>query len=313
MDLHDDDPTPPQGVPTLTVPPASAPAAVPAQLSAQGGAPASPMPAMPPRTAPADERAGVLAGFVVTVAVHLLVVLASMRLNHREGNVAAAAAAAQPQTIIETHLMKRGGGDFDPRRVVHRRTPTLAEREAPRQVAVTADPTAVHLAPDAGAQDYMNAIVTGRRREARGNQDLAELERIAQMAAAEQAADPTAPAGEGSPTGSAQGDTTDPAEATHGAMTTIDQFLREHIRVTSALTGSEPRRLAFRIRIDGSGAIESAALVTASGNDALDADILSQAQGLAERHARIEALTPEEVTAVSGRNINVNVPLASMH
>jgi peptide-methionine (S)-S-oxide reductase len=38
------------------------------------------------------------------------------------------------------------------------------------------------------------------------------MERIAQMAAAERASDPTAPAGEGDPTGSAHGDTTDPSQ-----------------------------------------------------------------------------------------------------
>jgi hypothetical protein len=298
MNHTDDDPTPPQG---LTMP-QSAPAAPAVSVPVQN------------RTldAPREDGRGMFAGFTVTLVVHLAVALTSLRLGHREGNVSVARPDA-PQQIIETHLMKKGGGDFDPRRVVHRQTPTLAEREAPRQVAISRDPTQVQLRPDAGAQDYMNAIITGRHREARGNQDLAELERIAQMAAAERANDPTAPAGEGDPTGSSVGDTTDPAQATHGAATKIDEFLRQHIRVTTALTGSEPRRLTFRIRLDASGAIESASITTASGNDALDADILSQAQSLAERHERIESLTPEETTAVSGRNINVNVPLASMH
>lgn len=298
MNHTDDDPTPPQGLTLPTVAPPAPAVTVPVQN----------------RTLDAhrDDGRGVFAGLTVTLIVHLAVALTSLRLGHREGNVAVAPPAA-PQQIIETHLLKKGGGDFDPRHVVHRQTPTLAEREAPRQIAIARDPTAVQLAPDAGAQDYMNAIITGRRREARGNQDLAELERIAQMAAAERANDPTAPAGEGDPTGSSVGDTTDPAQATHGAATKIDEFLRQHIRVTTALTGSEPRRLTFRIRIDASGAIESASITTASGNDALDADILAQAQSLAEHHERIESLTPEEVTAVGGRNINVNVPLASMH
>ncbi len=297
MNLPDDDPTPPQGLTIPSAPPAQGVSA-PAQVR--------------PGDTPREDGRGVFAGFTVTLVVHLAVALASVRLGRHEGNVAVARPNA-PEQVIETHLLKRGGGDFDPRRVVHRVTPTKAEREAPRQVAISRDPTAVQLAPDAGAQDYMNAIITGRRRQARGNQDLAELERIAQMAAAEQAADPTAPVGEGAPTGSAVGDTTDPNQATHGAATKIDEFLRQNIRVTTALTGSEPRRLTFRIRLDATGAIASASITTASGNDALDADILAQAQGLAERHARIESLTPEEITAVSGRNINVNVPLASMH
>lgn len=301
--IHDDDPTPPQGHALLSAPPPAPPAvSVPAQVRSVD--------------TPREDGRGVFAGFTVTLVVHLAVALASLRLGRRgEGNVAVAHAEAQQQ-IIETHLLKKGGGDFDPRRVVHRQTPTLAEREAPRQVAIARDPTAVQLAPDAGAQDYMNAIITGRRREARGNQDLAELERIAQMAAAERANDPTAPAGPGDPTGSTVGDTTDPAQATHGAATKIDEFLRQHIRVTTALTGSEPRTIRFRVHIDDSGTIESASMPQPSGNEALDADVLAQAQGLAERHARIESLTPEEITAVRTQhngNVTVNVPLDSLH
>ena len=297
MNLPDDDATPPQGHTITNQSPSHAGVSVPAQVRAGD--------------TPRDDGRGVLAGFTVTLAVHLAVALTSMRLGRNEGNVAVRPAAA-PQQIIETHLMKRGGGDLDPRRVVHRQTPTLAERAAPQQVAIARDPTAVQLRPDAGAQDYMNAIITGRNREARGNQDLAEMERIAQMAAAERASDPTAPAGEGDPTGSAHGDTTDPALATRGLATKIDRFLREHIHYSSALTGSEPRTMAFRIRIDGSGVIESAALVTASGNDSLDAEIVAQATALADRHARIEELTPEELVP-EGRNVTVNVPLAALH
>ncbi len=298
MNLPDDDPTPPQGHTLSPASPSQAGVSVPAQVRSAD--------------TPRDDGRGMLVGFMVTLAVHLAVGLTSMRLGRNEGNVAVRPAAA-PQQIIETHLMKRGGGDFDPRRVVHRQTPTLAERAAPQQVALARDPTAVQLRPDAGAQDYMNAIITGRNREARGNQDLAEMERIAQMAAAERASDPTAPAGEGDPTGSAHGDPTDPAQATHGAATKIDEFLREHIHYSTALTGSEPRRMTFRIRLDAGGVIESAALVTASGNESLDAEIVAQATALADRHARIESLTPEELATVGDRNINVNVPLSSMH
>lgn len=258
-----------------------------------------------------DESQSILAGIFVAIAVHVLVAGVALRLNRREGNVARTSTQPAQEQVIETHLLRGGGANMDPRRVVHRVTPTLAEREAPRQVAISRDPTQVQLAPDAGAQDYMNAIITGRRRQARGNQDLAELERITAMAAAEQAADPTL-TGEGVPGGSRVGDTDDPALATRGAATKIDEFLREHIRVTTALTGTERRTVTFRIRLDESGTIDSASIHTASGNDALDADILTQAQGLAENHARISTLTPEELAQVAGRNINVNVPIAQM-
>jgi hypothetical protein len=298
MSSIDDDPTPPQGTRLPSQDPGPRPSSVSISPSF--------------REERVDHTSGALAGLTVTLVVHLTVALASMRLGGREGNVAVQRPTRAQEQVIETHLMKRGGGDFDPRRVVHRQTPVLAEREAPRQVALTRDPTAVQLRPDAGAEDYVNAIVTGRRRAARGNQDLAELERIAQMAAAEQANDPTAPPGPGDPTGSTAGDTTDPQQATRGAATRIDEFLRQHIRVTTVLTGSERSAVTFRIRLDATGAIESASLANASGNDALDADILSQAQGLAERHARIESLSPEELASVTGRNVNVRVPISRM-
>jgi len=248
-------------------------------------------------------------GAGLALAVVGVMAAASLRLGGEEGNVARSAAAPPAEaTVIETHILQRGGGAFDPRRIVHRQAPVLAERVAPTPVAPTTDPTAVVLPRDAGAQDYMGAI-TGRTRQGRGNQDLAE--RIAAMAASEAAADPSS-VGPGSPTGSAVGDTTDPNLATRGAATKIDEFLRTNIRVSSALTGSERRTVVFRIRLDEAGAITLAELVQASGNDSLDGEILGQAQRLATSHARIESLSAEEITQMQGRNINVRVPIDRM-
>lgn len=256
-------------------------------------------------TVPTDHVAGVL----MALLVHGFVLAAARRLDRREGNVSVVHAAAQQEQVIETHILQRGGGDFDPRRVIHREAPVLAEREAPR--AVVHDPTAVVLPRDAGAQDYMAAI-TGRRVTGRGNQDLAErMNRIAQMAASEQAADPTA-TGPGDPNGSAHGDTTDPAQATHGAATEIDRFLREHVQISTALTGSEARTLTFRIRINESGEITAAELVGSSGNDSLDGDVLGQAQRLANATTRIPTLTAEMIASVVNRNINIRVPIAAL-
>lgn len=260
----------------------------------------------------ADEPAGMITGVAVALIVHLGVVGLSFRLGKNEGNVSTRP-AAQPEQVIETHLMKRGGGLVDPRQVIHREAPVLAEREAPRPTTPTRDPNQVVIPRDAGPEDYMAAI-TGRRVRGRGNQDLAErttLDRIAAMAAAEQAADPTA-SGPGDPNGSERGDTTDPNLATRGAPTKIDRFLREHIRISTALTGSEARTVTFRIRLDENGAIVLAEMASPSGNASLDGDILGQAQRLAEDHAQITELTPEERAAVAGRNINVRVPIERM-
>ena len=275
------------------------------------GAASSPPPPSPLRQrerAQGNDGPGVAMGVFAAAAVHGLVLALSLRLGRPEGNVAAARPHdAREDQVLETHLLQRGGGVFDPRRQVHREVPIRAEREAPQAVAPTADPTRVALARDAGAEDYMAAI-TGRTRRGSGNQDLAELDRIAHMAAMEAAADPTA-AGPGDPSGSAHGDTTDPNLATRGAGTKIDRFLRENIRLSATLTGSEPRTVTFRIRLDPTGAIELAELHTPSGNESLDGDILSQAQRLATTHARVPELTPEELTSVAGVNINVRVPI----
>jgi TonB family protein len=286
MNSPDDDATPPQGVPIPVVPAQS--------LQGAGGR----------RVQPAEDGRGVAMGLALTVAVHFAVGVTSLRLGRAEGNVSVRTAAA-PQQVIETQLLQRGGGDFDPRRIVHRQTPTRAEREAPRQVAVSTDPTAVQLRPDAGADEYMNAIITGRRRPARGNQDLAELERIAQMAAAEQAADPTAPPGPGDPTGSDHGTTTDPNAASRGAVAKLQEFFYQNIHLTTTLTGSERTTMSVRVTLDATGQVTSARIGTSSGNDAIDADVLVQVQALVERNARIESLTPEELGVVGGRGIQV--------
>ena len=273
-----------------------------------GSQPPPPSPLRQRERVPVTDGPGVAMGLFAAVLVHGLVLALSLRLGRPEGNVAVQRAHdPREDQVLETHLLQRGGGVFDPRRQVHREVPIRAEREAPQTVAPSADPTRVALARDAGAEDYMAAI-TGRTRRGSGNQDLAELDRIAHMAAMETAADPTA-AGPGDPSGSAHGDTTDPNVATRGAGTKIDRFLRENIRLSATLTGSEPRTVTFRIRLDPSGAIELAELVAPSGNESLDGDILSQAQRLATTHARVPELTPEELTSVAGANINVRVPI----
>ncbi len=256
-----------------------------------------------------DDKAGMFAGAVLAAVVHAAVAGATLRLNHPEGNVNLAPTPRPEESqVIETHILQRGGGEYDPRHIPHRVTPVVAEREAPPVPQPTRDPTQVNLPRDAGAEDYMAAI-TGRRVTAHGNQDLAE--RLRMMAAAEQASDPTA-VGPGAPSGSSVGDTTDPALATHGAATKIDLFLRQNIRVTTALTGSERTTVAFRIRLSATGTIDSATIVAPSGNPALDADILGQAEHLASDHAQIPDLTPEELAQVGGHNVTVNVPIAHL-
>jgi len=274
------------------------------------GVTSSPPPPSPLRQrerAQSTDGPGVAMGLFAAVLVHGLVVVLSLRIGRPDHGPAARARPPREDQVLETHLLQQGGGVFDPRRQIHREVPIRAEREAPQAVTPTADPTRVALSRDAGAQDYMAAI-TGRTRRGSGNQDLAELDRIAHMAAMEAAADPTA-SGPGDPSGSAHGDTTDPNVATRGAGTKIDRFLRENIRLSATLTGSEPRTVTFRIRLDATGAIELAELVTPSGNESLDGDILSQAQRLATTHARVPELTPEELSSVSGTNINVRVPI----
>ncbi len=288
MRSPDDDATPPRGV--------SLPAVANATLQGVSSR----------RAAPREDGRGVAMGLTLTVLVHLAVGVTSMRLGAKEGNVSVRPEAA-PQQVIETQLLQRGGGDFDPRRIVHRQTPTRAEREAPREVAISRDPTAVQLRPDAGADEYMNAIITGRRRPARGNQDLAEIERIAQMAAAEQAADPTAPPGPGDPTGSDHGTTTDPNAASRGAIAKVQEFFYANIHLTTTLTGSERTTMSVRVTLDASGQVTTVRLGQTSGNDAIDADVLVQVQALVERNARIETLTPEELGLVGGRGFVVNL------
>lgn len=288
MRSPDDDATPPQGI--------SLPAVGNATLQGVSSR----------RTAPREDGRGVAMGLTLTVLVHLGVGVTSMRLGAKEGNVSVRPEAA-PQQVIETQLLVRGGGDYDPRRIVHRQTPTRAEREVPREVAISRDPTAVQLRPDAGADEYMNAIITGRRRPARGNQDLAEIERIAQMAAAEQASDPTAPPGPGDPTGSDHGTTTDPNAASRGAIAKVQEFFYANIHLTTTLTGSERTTMSVRVTLDASGQVTTARLGQSSGNDAIDADVLVQVQALVERNVRIETLTPEELGLVGGRGVQVNL------
>ncbi len=253
---------------------------------------------------------GVAMGLFAAVLVHGLVVVLSLRIGRPDHSPAARARPPREDQVLETHLLQRGGGVFDPRRQIHREVPIRAEREAPQAVTPTADPTRVALARDAGAQDYMAAI-TGRTRRGSGNQDLAELNRIAHMAAMEAESDPTA-AGPGDPSGSAHGDTTDPNVATRGAGTKVRQLFQENLRASTALTGNEPRMVVFRVRLDDSGAIESAELVTPSGNESLDGDILGQVQRLATAHTRVPDLTPEELASVAGRVFRVQVPLGSI-
>lgn len=249
-------------------------------------------------------------GVVAALLVHGLVLGLSLRLGHAEGNVSARPHDAREDQILETHLLQQGGGVFDPRHEVHREVPIRAEREAPQQVTPTSDPTQVRLARDAGPQDYMAAI-TARTRRGSGNQDLAEMDRIAHMAALEQAADPTV-AGPGDPSGSAHGDTTDPALATRGAGTKIHRFLADNIRTSATLTGSERSEVEFRIRLDATGTVEFAEQGRSSGNESLDGDILGQAQRLVTTHARVPDLTPEELQSVAGRTINIRVPLGGI-
>ena len=95
MNSPDDDATPPQGVPIPVVPAQS--------LQGAGGR----------RVPAAEDGRGVAMGLALTLAVHLAVGVTSLRLGRAEGNVAVRPAAA-PEQVIETQLLQRGGGDFDP-------------------------------------------------------------------------------------------------------------------------------------------------------------------------------------------------------
>jgi hypothetical protein len=200
---------------------------------------------------------------------------------------------------IPTQLLRRGGGDFDPRRVVRRVAPVQAERAAPT-LAVVRDPTQIVLAPDAGAQDYMRAI-TGRNRAGRDQPDLAE--RLRAIAAQEQATDPTAPPGPGDPTGSDQGTSTDPNAARQGAASRVTSFLNSRIQVPP---GTE-RRPVFRIRMNDQGQIVGADLTQPSGNSALDADVMGQARSLVESRAQVPGLSAEELAIVATNTFTVRL------
>lgn len=253
-----------------------------------------------------NDRGGVATGVFLAMLVHATVAGAALRLGHDEGNVARTPPPRRDELVVSTQLLRRGGGSFDPRRVIHREAPVRAERAAPAAITPVRDPTAVALRPDAGAQDYMAAI-TRRTVRGRGNQDLAEtMDRIAQMAAAEQAADPTA-SGPGAATGSTVGTTTDPNQASRGAIAKLQEFLQRNIHRTQTLTGSDRRRVRFRLRISGSGTIVGAELSQPSGNESLDNDYVAQAQRLVAQHAEIPGLSPEELAQLADRNINVNV------
>ncbi len=248
---------------------------------------------------------GVAMGLVVALLVHGGVVTLSLRLGRNEGNVARAAARPpQDETILEARVLQRGGGSFDPRRIVHRQAPIQAERTPPPRAAPTRDPTAVTLRADAGAEDYMAAI-TNRNRTGRGNQDLAE--RLAHMAASEQA-DPEA-TGPGAATGSRVGDTTDPSQATQGPETKIRAFFLENLRITTTIAGAPRNVVAIRFRLGEGGTVEEATVAEGCGNESLDGDLLNQVQALATRHARIPDLTPEEATRFAGRNIRMNIDI----
>lgn len=252
------------------------------------------------------DKGGVVTGVFLVVLVHATLAAAGVRIGGDEGNVARVQPTRRDELVVSTQLLRRGGGLFDPRRVLHREAPVRAERPAPTAITPTRDPTAVALRQDAGAQDYMAAI-TNRRVQGRGNQDLAEaMNRIAQMAAAEQAADPTA-SGPGDPNGSNVGTTTDPNLASRGAIAKLQEFLQRNIHRTQTLSGSDRRRVRFRLRIGANGTVESAELTQPSGNESLDNDYIAQAQRLVAQHAQIPDLTPEELSQLADRNINVNV------
>lgn len=253
-----------------------------------------------------DDRGGMVVGAFLAVLVHATVAGAALRLGHEEGNIARAPTTRREELVVSTQLLRRGGGSFDPRRVIHREAPVRAERPAPQAITPTRDPTAVALRNDAGAQDYMAAI-TNRRVQGRGNQDLAEtMNRIAQMAAAEQAADPTA-SGPGDPNGSNVGTTTDPNQASRGAIAKLQEFLLRNIHRTQTLADSDRRRVRFRLRIGADGTVISAELTQPSGNESLDNDYVAQAQRLVTQRTQIPNLSPEELSQLADRNVNVVV------
>jgi hypothetical protein len=282
-------------MPTPSIPPSIGPENLPPPSSLRHDA----------RDRGTDDRAGMAVGVFLAVLVHATVAAASFRLGHREGNVARAQTAPRDEMVVSTQLLRRGGGLFDPRTVIHREAPVRAERAAPQAITPSRDPTVVALRPDAGAENYMAAI-TNRRVQGRGNQDLAEFNnRIAQMAAAE-SADPTA-SGPGDPTGSEVGTTTDPNQASRGAVAKLQEFLLRNIHRTQTLSDSDRRRVRFRLRIGADGVITTAELAQPSGNESLDNDYVAQAQRLVTQNAQIPNLTPEELAQLANRTVNVLV------
>ncbi len=104
--------------------------------------------------------------------------------------------------------------------------------------------------------------------------------------------------------------TGDPADPIQSAVTKLNEFLVRNLRLHAPVPEGVRRRVTVRLRFDASGAITTAEVVSLSGVRALDDELLTQLRALMERHLRIESLTPEELAALAGRNINVVIPIS---
>ena len=199
-------------------------------------------------------------------------------------------------------MRQGGGGEYDPRRMIHRQPPIRAEQRAESANGLA---HSREHPPDGGTTHDPNAVVTTRDVMGRGNQDLgAELQRLAE--AESMNAIPTAPPGPGSPDGSVNGTETDPNRAGHGAQAKIRSFLQRQLHLLATAPAAAHRTFRLRIIIASDGnAIARGQIVQGSGDDTTDSDLALQLAQLAENQTAIPELTDEEKAAIAGHSYSV--------
>ncbi len=253
------------------------------------------------------DRASAVVGVLVAIVVHIGVAAFGMRAGAQEGNIARRAdqplATPEDEQIIEGALLRQGGGgNVDPRHVPHRVVPIRAEERA--QVSGsrhTDQPVQRH---DAGVRRDPNSLVTERDIMGRGNQDLAE--RLRNMAANENAENPSASPGPGAPDGSIHGTETDPNRAGAGAQAKIRSFLQNRLHLLATAPTSAHRPFLLRISISSDGnSIVNGSIVDGSGDETVDSDLTVQIRQLAESHDPIPELTDDDRLQIAGRSYRV--------
>jgi hypothetical protein len=248
------------------------------------------------------------AGLVLAVLVHMAVALFALRAGAAEGNVAREQTGpTQDEEIIEGALLRQGGGgEFDPRRMVHRQPPIRAEERARAEQAGlnrNADPNRV-VADDAGVRRDPTALATDRDILGRGNQDLAE--RLNRLAQSETESAPGTMPGPGAPDGSINGSETDPNRAGHGAQAKLQSFLQRHLHLLATAPASAHHAFRLRVVLSSDGtSVASGSILEGSGDDTTDSDLQTQLSQLAETHATIPELTDEEKASLAGHSYRV--------